>query len=217
MSGAPLRNFDTRPAALDVAALRREFPVFDAHPELVFLDSGASAQKPRSVIDGVAEFYRSEYANVHRGVYALSARSTDRFEEAREKVRAFLAWVAPGFGPDGSRTPSLYEQSFGTESLTVAVLVDAGAQSETRVRNLVRWTEAELTAQHAEHEAELFCIAAATPSGLWRPAATPMSEANFTPLWAGQAAGLCRELPAGELTRRLAGDALRRLAAGQRV
>ena len=90
MSGAPLRNLDTRPAALDVKRLRREFPVFDAHPELVFLDSGASAQKPRSVIDGVAEFYRSEYANVHRGVYALSARSTDRFEEARERVRAFL-------------------------------------------------------------------------------------------------------------------------------
>lgn len=90
MSGAPLRNLDTRAVALDVKRLRREFPVFEAHPELVFLDSGASAQKPRSVIDGVAEFYRSEYANVHRGVYALSARSTDRFEEAREKVRAFL-------------------------------------------------------------------------------------------------------------------------------
>jgi cysteine desulfurase/selenocysteine lyase len=56
----------------------------------VFLDSGASAQKPRQVIDGIAEFYRSDYANVHRGVYRLSARSTDRFEEAREKVRGFL-------------------------------------------------------------------------------------------------------------------------------
>ena len=91
MSGAPIRNFDVSPAAaLDVPALRREFPVFDAHPDLVFLDSGASAQKPRSVIDGVAEFYRRDYANVHRGVYALSARSTDRFEEARGTVRAFL-------------------------------------------------------------------------------------------------------------------------------
>jgi len=91
MSGAPIRNFDVSPAAaLDVPALRREFPVFDAHPDLVFLDSGASAQKPRSVIDGVAEFYRRDYANVHRGVYALSARSTDRFEEARGTVSAFL-------------------------------------------------------------------------------------------------------------------------------
>jgi len=90
MSGASLRNLDTRPAALDVRRLRREFPIFETNPDLVFLDSGASAQKPRSVIDGVAEFYRTDYANVHRGVYALSGRSTDRFEEAREKVRAFL-------------------------------------------------------------------------------------------------------------------------------
>ena len=74
----------------DPRELRREFPIFERNPGLVFLDSGASAQKPRQVIDGIAEFYRSDYANVHRGVYQLSARSTDRFEEAREKVRAFL-------------------------------------------------------------------------------------------------------------------------------
>jgi cysteine desulfurase/selenocysteine lyase len=56
----------------------------------VFLDSGASAQKPRSVIDRISDFYSTDYANVHRGVYRLSARSTELFEEAREKVRAFL-------------------------------------------------------------------------------------------------------------------------------
>jgi cysteine desulfurase / selenocysteine lyase len=75
---------------IDPRQLRREFPIFERNPGLVFLDSGASAQKPRQVIDGIAEFYRSDYANVHRGVYQLSARSTDRFEDAREKVRAFL-------------------------------------------------------------------------------------------------------------------------------
>jgi cysteine desulfurase/selenocysteine lyase len=75
---------------LDPRRLRREFPIFEHNPGLVFLDSGASAQKPRQVIDAVAEFYRTDYANVHRGVYRLSGRSTDRFEEAREKVRAFL-------------------------------------------------------------------------------------------------------------------------------
>jgi len=75
---------------LDPRALRREFPVFERNPGLVFLDSGASAQKPRQVIDGIAEFYRSDYANVHRGVYRLSQRSTDHFEAAREKVRRFL-------------------------------------------------------------------------------------------------------------------------------
>jgi cysteine desulfurase/selenocysteine lyase len=76
--------------ALEPRAIRRDFPIFANNPGLVFLDSGASAQKPAQVIDGIAEFYRTDYANVHRGVYALSARSTDRFEEAREKVRAFL-------------------------------------------------------------------------------------------------------------------------------
>jgi cysteine desulfurase/selenocysteine lyase len=91
MSAAPLRQtLPVSPEAIDPRRLRREFPIYAAHPNLVFLDSGASAQKPRAVIDGVADFYRTDYANVHRGVYHLSARSTDLFEEAREKVRAFL-------------------------------------------------------------------------------------------------------------------------------
>ncbi|MGB8181881.1 MAG: cysteine desulfurase [Stellaceae bacterium] len=76
--------------ALDPARIKRDFPVFDRNPGLVFLDSAASAQKPAAVIDGIAEFYRSDYANVHRGVYRLSARSSDRFEGARETVRRFL-------------------------------------------------------------------------------------------------------------------------------
>ncbi len=93
MSTAHLRSAatgETRRAGIDARRLRREFPIFANHPDLVFLDSGASAQKPRSVIDGLADFYRNDYANVHRGVYRLSARSTDLFEEAREKTRAFL-------------------------------------------------------------------------------------------------------------------------------
>jgi cysteine desulfurase/selenocysteine lyase len=90
MAAAPLQRAETRPERLDARRLRREFPIFETNPGLVFLDSGASAQKPRSVIDGLSDFYRNDYANVHRGVYALSGRSTDLFEEAREKARAFL-------------------------------------------------------------------------------------------------------------------------------
>src|SRR5438445_8196308 len=77
-------------AGLDSRAVKRDFPVFDNNPGLVFLDTAASSQKPRQVIDGVAEYYRRDYANVHRGVYRLSARSTELYEEAREKVRRFL-------------------------------------------------------------------------------------------------------------------------------
>jgi cysteine desulfurase/selenocysteine lyase len=75
---------------LDPQAIRRDFPVFENNPGLIFLDSAASAQKPRAVIDGVADFYRHDYANVHRGVYRLSARSTELYEEAREKLRGFV-------------------------------------------------------------------------------------------------------------------------------
>ena len=74
----------------DPRQLRREFPIFTNNPDLVFLDSGASAQKPSSVIDRVADYYRTDYANVHRGVYRLSARSTELFEQSREKIRRFL-------------------------------------------------------------------------------------------------------------------------------
>jgi cysteine desulfurase/selenocysteine lyase len=76
--------------AFDPIALRREFPIFARNPGLVFLDTAASAQKPRAVIEGIADYYSSDYANVHRGVYRLSARSTERFEQARRTVRRFV-------------------------------------------------------------------------------------------------------------------------------
>jgi cysteine desulfurase/selenocysteine lyase len=77
-------------AVFDPRRIRRDFPIFERNPGLVFLDSGASAQKPASVIDGIADYYRTDYANVHRGVYRLSARSTDLYEGARDTVRRFL-------------------------------------------------------------------------------------------------------------------------------
>jgi cysteine desulfurase/selenocysteine lyase len=75
---------------LDPRAVRADFPIFETNPGLVFLDSGASAQKPRVVIDAVADYYRNDYANIHRGVYRLSAKSTELYEAARETVRRFL-------------------------------------------------------------------------------------------------------------------------------
>lgn len=77
----------------DARRAREDFPILKtaAHGKpLVFLDSAASAQKPRQVIDAVAHVYEAEYANIHRGVYELSERTTAAFEDAREKIRAFL-------------------------------------------------------------------------------------------------------------------------------
>ena len=85
---SPLRSVTS--ASFDVRRVRRDFPIFERNPGLVFLDTAASAQKPKAVIDGVAEFYRTDYANVHRGVYRLSAASTDQFEKARESARRFI-------------------------------------------------------------------------------------------------------------------------------
>lgn len=76
----------------DVEAARRDFPIL-ATPVIhgrAFLDSAASAQKPVQVIDAVRRCYEAEYANIHRGVYELSALATKNFETARDKVKTFV-------------------------------------------------------------------------------------------------------------------------------
>lgn len=81
------------PEAFDVTRIRGDFPILSqiVHGKrLVFLDSAASAQKPRPVIDAERFLYETTYANVHRGVYGLSQRATETFEAAREKVRRLL-------------------------------------------------------------------------------------------------------------------------------
>ena len=80
-------------ASLDIEAIRKDFPILNQQVnghDLVYLDNGASTQKPQQVIDAIAEFYRHDNANVHRGIHTLSQRATDQFEAARETVRAFI-------------------------------------------------------------------------------------------------------------------------------
>jgi len=79
--------------ALDVEVIRKDFPIFEtsAHGKpLVYLDSAATSQKPRSVIDRIARFYETENANVHRGVYELSELATAAYEGARELSARFI-------------------------------------------------------------------------------------------------------------------------------
>ncbi len=80
-------------APFDVAAIRADFPILSREVNgkpLVYLDNGASAQKPRAVLDTIQRAYGAEYANVHRGLHYLSNLSTANFEKARESVRRFL-------------------------------------------------------------------------------------------------------------------------------
>lgn len=109
----------------DVEKIRQDFPILSRDVRgkpLVYLDNGASAQKPRAVIDAITESYAHEYANVHRGLHYLSNLATDKYEAVRGKVQRFLnaahedeilftsgtteainlvsyAWAAPRFQP----------------------------------------------------------------------------------------------------------------------
>ena len=80
-------------ASFDVENARADFEILSRQvygKPLVYLDSGASAQKPRLVLDAMRDFAQSEYANVHRGVHYLSATATDRYEAARRTLQKFL-------------------------------------------------------------------------------------------------------------------------------
>jgi cysteine desulfurase/selenocysteine lyase len=99
MTTAARQKTDSSPSSshgipgLDVERIRTDFPILYREiygKPLVYLDNGASAQKPLSVIEAMDHAYRFEYANVHRGLHYLSNTATQRFEEARETVRRFL-------------------------------------------------------------------------------------------------------------------------------
>lgn len=94
---APSARDDTQ-TTFDVEAVRRDFPIFQQTMRgkpLVFLDSAASAQKPRVVIDRMSDFYLNEYASIHRGVYQLSEVATFEFEKARGKLARFINAANP--------------------------------------------------------------------------------------------------------------------------
>ncbi|MFI5229690.1 MAG: aminotransferase class V-fold PLP-dependent enzyme [Gemmatimonadales bacterium] len=69
---------------------RADFPLLLADPDLHYLDSAATSQKPRAVLDAIVDYYTRDNANPHRGAYALSARATERYHDARARVAAFV-------------------------------------------------------------------------------------------------------------------------------
>jgi cysteine desulfurase/selenocysteine lyase len=83
----------SRQDAPDFATLRADFPILDQQVHgcpLAYLDSAASAQQPRQVIDAVSDYFRHDHANVHRGVHTLSQRATEAYEGARESLGRFI-------------------------------------------------------------------------------------------------------------------------------
>ena len=78
---------------MNTEEIRKQFPILhqkvNGH-DLVWFDNGATTQKPLRVIDGLSDFYKTDYSNIHRGAHTLAARSTDQYEGAREKVARFI-------------------------------------------------------------------------------------------------------------------------------
>ncbi|ABQ31464.1 MULTISPECIES: aminotransferase class V-fold PLP-dependent enzyme [Acidiphilium] len=126
----------------DIARIRADFPILSqtVHgKKLVFLDSGASAQKPRAVIDAMVRSMETRYANVHRGLHWLSERASDDYEAARDKAAAFLnaAREEIVFVRNATEGINLVAATFGRSALRPG---DAVVVSEMEHHaNLVPW------------------------------------------------------------------------------
>jgi len=134
------------PDVFDGAALRADFPVFDrphrSGKPLAFLDSAASAPKPRVVIEAIADAYAHHYANVHRGIYELSEDATARFEGARRALARFIG--APSereviFVRNATEAINLVAYSWGRANVRPGDLILATEMEHHA--NLVPWQQ----------------------------------------------------------------------------
>lgn len=111
------------PAALDVAAIRRDFPILSQSVNgkpVVFLDSAASSQKPQQVLRAMDAVYRTGYANVHRGVYQFSEAATAAYDQTRAQVARFIGASAPEnivFTRNATESLNLIAYSYGRHFL----------------------------------------------------------------------------------------------------
>jgi cysteine desulfurase/selenocysteine lyase len=97
---------------------RADFPVLEREG-LVYLDSAATSQKPRQVIEAIDAYYRTSNANIHRGVYGLAREATELFEGARERVAAFAGWDVPTtiFTKNATEAINLVAYAWGRENV----------------------------------------------------------------------------------------------------
>jgi cysteine desulfurase/selenocysteine lyase len=108
---------------LDANQIRKDFPIFEVKMRgkpLTYLDSAASAQKPRAVIDAISNFYSAHYANIHRGIYQLSAEATLRYEAVRTQVARFIGAADPRaviFVRNATEAINLVARSWGEQEI----------------------------------------------------------------------------------------------------
>ncbi|MCV2487991.1 cysteine desulfurase [Geodermatophilus sp. YIM 151500] len=137
---------------LDVEAIRADFPILSrtvrGGKRLVYLDSGATAQKPRQVLDAERAFYEQHNAAVHRGAHQLAEEATDRYEEARRTVARFL-------GTDDEREVVFTRSTTEGINLVAYALSNAGTAKEAAFRRYAVGQGDEIVVTEMEHHANL--------------------------------------------------------------
>ncbi len=133
-------SVDNAPSGLIVETIKADFPVLDQKVngyKLVYLDSAASSQKPREVINALLEYYRNDHANIHRGMHTLAGRATEAYERTREHVARFIGGVSP-------------KEIIFTAGTTEALNLVANTYGETSIRE-----GDEIVITEMEHHANL--------------------------------------------------------------
>ena len=155
----------SRRVRFDVAHVRRDFPILSrsVHGKpLVYLDNGATSQKPQAVIEALSRYYREENANIHRGVHFLSEQATAAYEEARQKVQAFINAAHKEeiiFVRGTTEAVNLVAQSYGRSALKAGDEIIISAMEHHS--NIVPWqmlreqTGARLRVIPINHDGEL--------------------------------------------------------------
>ena len=155
----------SRRVRFDVAAARRDFPILSrsVHGKpLVYLDNGATSQKPQAVIEALSRYYREENSNIHRGVHFLSERATAAYEEARQKIQAFINAAHKEeiiFVRGTTEAVNLVAQSYGRSALKAGDEIVISAMEHHS--NIVPWqmlcdqTGARLRVIPINHDGEL--------------------------------------------------------------
>lgn len=130
-------------SAYDVDQIRADFPILKSRIQgrpLIYLDNGATTQKPQAVITALSKYYLAQNANIHRGVYALSAMATDLYEAARQKVQKFLNAAEPQsiiFTRGTTEAINLVASSYGRANLKAGDQIILSAMEHHS--NIVPW------------------------------------------------------------------------------
>ncbi|MBT6301577.1 MAG: aminotransferase class V-fold PLP-dependent enzyme, partial [Candidatus Jacksonbacteria bacterium] len=121
--------------------IKKQFPIFKHHPQLVYLDSAATALKPQCVLDAINDYYSKYSANIHRGIYSLSEKATQEYEDARAEIAQFLNADPEEivFVKNATEGISLVARAWATKNLKEACII--GLSIAEHHSNIVPWQQ----------------------------------------------------------------------------